>query len=668
MEFGQIGRYQIKKEISRTEMSMVYRGYDPHMEREVAIKVVRGGSLDRFKQEIKIIAALKNPHVISVYDQGEFNGDAYFVMPYMKGGSLLDRLDEGPLSLKEAVRIIEEISPALDAVHKRNIIHRDLKPKNILFDEDGNAYIADFGIARLYETSTTRSYTTLIGSPDYMSPEQAKGEKDLDGRSDIYSFGAVIFYMLTGKPPYEAETPVALALKHIHEPIPQLIDFNPTLPLNLQSIINKSMAKDRNQRYQNATQLANDFKEKIRVKGTIPIPELPITHSRKPAPKWVLGAGSILLIGILLFIVNCFIPQPVIPCPALKIADSSPTTYDQTVTKTPEIFESKNATSLPTSTPLPSNTPLPPTDTNTLTPTQDPNKPPRNAKEGDTWISPVDGSTMVFVPEGEFLMGALDEAVNAYNNEKPQHTVYTDPFWMDQTEVTYEQFLKFLNLEIKTSKTTDRSGPNSEQSLTESDEFGIIASWNDPGDIESKIEYVGKRYIVQPEISDHPVAKVTWFQANEYCKLVGKRLPTEAEWEKAAKGWDDRTYPWGDEYITGKRANLCDRKCISGYQEKRVYDGYAQVAPVGSFPEGASPFGILDMAGNVWEWIADWYDPDYYQISPSTNPTGPESGTARVIRGGSWNDKDQSIHTTHRGFALPSNDLGTFGFRCVLSP
>lgn len=256
-----VDRYEIKSELGRGGMATVYLGYDERFEREVAVKVLPAEFLHdpqfsvRFHREAKIIATLEHPAIVPVYDVGEADGLPYFIMRYMDGGSLADLLAKGELDLKEAARIINTIAPALDEAHRRGIIHRDLKPANILFDHSQQPYLSDFGIAKISDSQTNVTGSAIIGTPAYMSPEQAQGQK-VDGRSDVYALGAIVYRMLTGTRPFDGDTPMSMAIKHITDPTPDILKDNANLPVAASNFIYHAMAKDPDDRFQTAAELA----------------------------------------------------------------------------------------------------------------------------------------------------------------------------------------------------------------------------------------------------------------------------------------------------------------------------------------------------------------------------------------------------------------------------
>jgi serine/threonine protein kinase len=261
-----IGHYEIKAELGRGGMATVYRAYDLRFEREVAIKVLPREMLHdsqfraRFEREAKTIALLEHPAIVPVYDVGEDDGQPYFVMRYMTGGSLEDRMKNGPMPMDEVARIIDRIAAALDHAHSRGIVHRDLKPANILFDSANEPYLSDFGIAKLVESQTNMTGSGIIGTPTYMSPEQAQGET-VDGRSDIYTLGVIMYELLSGMPPYKADTPMGIVVKHITEPIPHILDANPVLHPAVEDLIERAMAKSRDDRFATAGELADALEE-----------------------------------------------------------------------------------------------------------------------------------------------------------------------------------------------------------------------------------------------------------------------------------------------------------------------------------------------------------------------------------------------------------------------
>ncbi len=304
-----IGRYEVKGELGRGGMATVYRAWDPSFEREVAIKMLPRELLhdpqfrDRFRREIKTIASLEHPAIVPVYDVGEEDGVPYFVMRYMPGGSLSQWIEKGKFSLEDAARIIERLSSALAYAHRHGLIHRDLKPDNILFDGNGDPFISDFGVAKITDSSTNMTGSGIIGTPAYMSPEQAQGEP-VDARSDIYGLGVIIFQMLSGHQPYEATTPMGVAVKHITDPVPDILAVNPELPPATDKIIKTAMAKDKEQRYPTATELSRALHEAAF--GAVPV-LTPATVAGgtavAPAAAPTRSGGRGLLIGIIVLVV-----------------------------------------------------------------------------------------------------------------------------------------------------------------------------------------------------------------------------------------------------------------------------------------------------------------------------------------------------------------------------
>ncbi len=293
---SKLGRYELKSELGRGGMAIVYLAHDPHFERDVAIKVLPSEFLhdrtfySRFEREAKAIAKLEHPAIVPVYDYGEDRHRPYLVMRHMPGGSLKQRMARGRVPLAEFNQIIQRIGLALDEAHLHNMVHRDVKPGNIMFDRQGHAYLSDFGIVMLAESTTALTGGAVIGTPDYMSPEQILGEK-LDGRSDVYALGVVLFLLLTGRPPFEADTPMGLAYKHVHAPVPSLIDFRADLPPVVQAVVDKALAKDRNQRFTTAGELSAALNSALLPKSTA-VPVAVETESTEPQPPVIPVAAT----------------------------------------------------------------------------------------------------------------------------------------------------------------------------------------------------------------------------------------------------------------------------------------------------------------------------------------------------------------------------------------
>ena len=255
-------------------MATVYLAFDPNVDRQVALKLLPREFLhhptfrERFDREAKIVAALEHPAIVPIYDFGEDDGQPFFVMRFMRGGSLSERIKNGPLPLNQTVEILDRIGSALEHAHSKGIIHRDLKPANILFDQYDKAYLGDFGIARLQETGASLTGTVYLGTPAYMSPEQISSEKELTHRADIYALGVILYEVLTGDKPYKATTAAGLALKHVTEPVPRILSAKPDLPPDFDLVISKAMAKDPDDRYPSAVDLTAEVSQ-LALGGTI---------------------------------------------------------------------------------------------------------------------------------------------------------------------------------------------------------------------------------------------------------------------------------------------------------------------------------------------------------------------------------------------------------------
>jgi serine/threonine protein kinase/ABC-type branched-subunit amino acid transport system substrate-binding protein len=259
-----VGQYEILEELGRGGMATVFRARQSSMGRDVAVKILPeqflhdANFLARFNNEARVIAGLEHRSILPVYDYGEAGGTPYIVMRLMPHGSLRARLRHGPLPLADAARLVGQVAEALDYAHARGVIHRDMKPDNILLDDEGNAYLSDFGIAKVMEATAQSSGSMVVGTPSYMAPEQARGGRP-SRQTDIYSLGAMSYEMLTGQPPFLAEDFIALLFKHASEPVPRLHDLNPAAPEALQAVIERAMAKEPAARYATAHEMAAEF-------------------------------------------------------------------------------------------------------------------------------------------------------------------------------------------------------------------------------------------------------------------------------------------------------------------------------------------------------------------------------------------------------------------------
>ena len=618
------GRYRIIRQIGGGGQALVYLAEDTNRGGLRAIKELtpdpnaspqeQQAAYDQFQREAYILAMLNHPNLVQVWGHFRVGDNAYLVMDYIDGLTLQEIIDQASGFLPEAavLRWAGQLCDVLDYLHGQHppIIFRDLKPSNVMLDRSDTVKLIDFGIARLFKPGK-KTDTLRMGTMGYAPPEQYEGQGQTDARSDIYSLGAMLHHLLTKRdptqyPPFSFNTVPSRSL-------------NPAVSPHVEAAITKALAYDRVHRFQSASEMKRALAGAPAPTPTVTIPR-PAAR-RRIELRWPLLGLAVFLVVLMWFLMGRGEPGPP-PTPTVASA---------------VVLATNTAVPMPTPTAAPMRTPEPPTPTKPL-PTVEPTR---------ELVWEKDGSVMVHVPAGEFLMGSGEAEVDTafescqqtfgdckrewFESELPQHQVDLGGFWINKAEVTNAQYRNCVEAGACRAPTT--------------------CDWGDPTYSDSSK-------------TDHPVVCVSWQDAKTYCEWAGKQLPTEAEWEKAARGTDGRKYPWGDDF-DGSKVNFCDVNCEFDWKDSGADDGYQRTAPVGSYPEGASPHGTLDMAGNVWEWCQDWYDADYYVISPQRDPQGPSSGDYRVVRGGSWYVYETYVRADSRNCSAPDGRVSTFGFRCV---
>ena len=591
-------------------MAVVYLAEDMTLHRQVAIKMIRVGQippdqlprmLERFKREAEALARLSDdPAIVTVHDYGEFEDTPYLVMAYMPGGTLKDMLGKA-MGYRKAAEMLIPVARALGEAHEHGIIHRDVKPSNLLVDKRGQLALADFGIAKALEVDgQTLTGTGMgVGTPEYMAPEQWRGQAT--PQTDVYALGVVLYEMITGKKPFRAENPSDIYLKQMTEAPTPPRELVPGLPGAVEDVLEKAMAREADNRY---TDMAGFGKALHGLLDDRPVhDETPIAVAPPKAPDPEATYDELATPAPLGEVMRPRAAEPVQPG-VEKSRAGTPGQRKWWLVGIGAVVVLGMVWGIAAG--MKGNGPLGglaiQITTAAVTKTPSP----------ITKVSEKDGMEQVYVPAGAFTMGSNEN----YDEEQPVHEVYLDGYWMDKFEITNAQYAKCVSAGECTNPSNTRYYENS--------------------------QYV-----------NHPVVYVSWHNANDYCTWAGRRLPSEAEWEKAARGTDGRVYPWGNESPSASLLNYNSNK--GGTTE------------VGSYPSGASPYGALDMAGNVWEWVTDWYGEDYYSKSPAENPTGPSSGDRRVLRGGSWDVNDRSVRSASRSWGSPVNSIYNVGFRCASS-
>jgi serine/threonine protein kinase len=569
------GKYRLLSILGQGNMGAVYRAeqldVEGHSLREVALKMIKSEhSLDpnfahRFLREIRIAARIRNPHTVTIYDSGRTEeGQLYFTMELIDGPTLKEILNrDGHLSLEQAVRIASQMCIALATAHglPEPIVHRDLKPANIFIEQqNGHEWVkvGDFGIAKIIGEHTSGLTQTGMspGTPLYMAPEQWMG-KQIDSRTDLYSLGIIVYQLLTGQPPFSAEGGLmALMYHHLHDPPPPLPG---SIPVGIRQVVEQLLAKDPHERPASAVvvkqtlETAWEQAQRLGEQDTIlQEPKEPLPPPPPEPPRSQSGEA------------RQATPQPspppqATPPPAAAKPPGQDKRQERPVEQVPKdkaprpqkpkhlwrygigaglvVLVAAFLISRPWLQKSPQeeaqvvqqsqSEPTLPQQEAVVTP---PKQAQQAQAEPPKEIKGQDGKEMVLIPAGEFMMGC-NETVDqqCYDHEKPSKEVYLDAFYIDKYEVTVAEYRR-----------CGEAGKCSTQNLTPYDS----CNWNKAGR------------------TNHPINCVDWNQAQAYCEWAGKRLPTEAEWEKAARGTDGRVYPWGNEWDETK-ANISNTRTVA---------------------------------------------------------------------------------------------------------
>jgi serine/threonine-protein kinase len=543
--------------------------------------------------------------------------------------------------------------------------------------------LTDFGIAKIVGMTGLTMTGSVTGTPLYMSPEQAQGGA-VDGRTDIYSLGVILYEMVAGQVPFDGDTPFSIIMKHVTQEPPPPRQFRPDVPELVQAVVLRALAKRPEERQQRALELAQAFAaareaaglerrpDATQVQPVVPVPVVPVPVVPVPADPSAPGAPATWpLPG------DALAPSPASAAPTPGIAPPAALVPPPAAAAQAAAAAAAPAAAAPRRRSgatwliafsslmvvvmigalglgflrnrLPGGTAgQPPTAAGVAgtvaavatqpgaAPSATPAAPAASPTAGglvglDTTETPPapDGAPegMVAIPAGPFVLG--DERGRL--DVRPVRSIDLSAFWIDRTEVTNAQFAAFVN---------------ATQHVTEAERQGSARNWREP--------LPGANALGRPQ---HPAIYISWDDAQAYCAWAGKRLPTNAEWEKAARGDGGLTWPWGNEFDPARL-------------NQRVGEP-AGPMPVGSFPSGQSPYGVLDMAGNVWEWGADYYAAAYYLIAPDTDPQGPAEGDERTLRGGGFAnsfDAPPLLTIAFRDHAEPAFFDESSGFRCAQTP
>lgn len=598
----QLGDYYITKALGKGGFGSVWEAEDADG-KVVALKVLNPQVLEnervvrKFFHEAMILAKLDHPnicHLLEFFPDGE---NYAIVMEYVKGIELkkLMTMHNGPMPFDQALLIAQKSLSAFQYAHKNGVLHRDIKPANIMICDDYNPKIMDFGIAKMGTTASHDTAASML-SVHYVPPERFDRSAEIDVRSDIYSLALVFYEMFAGKRPFAATETSQIMFSHLNEipePPKNIVEH---LPEEISQAISKALEKDPDDRFVDFQEFsqAMAIDQEALDEATMIFDETimadSIDLSAVIAEKEVAKKKPPIMLIASIMIVMIIVGAGAGYFLSRQSGPAKPK-------PPPEIIEKVGV---------------------------------KNSKGFYEIVHPADKSVMVLIPEGEFTMGS-----DMYAAEKPVQTIFMDKYYIDKYLVTNQQFQAFVD---KTEYQTD----------AEKEGTGLVrigrrwkkvpeASWKKP-DALTAID--GKE--------NHPVSQVSYNDALAYCQWAGKDLPTEAQWEKAARGYNALEYPWGNDEPKENQANFDNM--------------IGSTTPVTEYEAGQSPFGLQDMAGNVYQWCKDWYATG--ERAPK-NPVGPETGEEHVIKGGSFIEGSESLRSANRDRYAPNYSSFLFGFRCA---
>jgi serine/threonine protein kinase/Tol biopolymer transport system component len=523
-----LGQYHIQMVLGKGGMSTVYMAHQPSMDRTVAIKVLPRAFLHddtfliRFQTEARTIAKLEHLHILPVYDVGEDQGIPYIVMRYLTGGTLADLIETRLPNMSTVIRIVEQIADALDYAHAHNIIHRDMKPSNILLDSSGNAYLADFGIARVAEQAASLTGSRVIGTPPYIAPEMIRKGEEVTHSADIYALGSITFEMLTGDPPYVDDDPTKVLMAHVLEPVPSVRSFDPNISPEVDAVVQRCLAKNPYGRYDTASEFATALAKanqpgQVRTapseEATVPVEAArpappPAPQPREPRKKEAstadvpieaeearprLNTGCLLVGAVILAVIGA------VMIAAYMITGGDPGSL------------------LSLMTPLPTRTPQP---TVTPTPSEDEEEPTPSAESGDTSSSgllppPTSGARLAFASnrDGDYEIFVIEVDGSNLLQLTDNNAADFDPAWSpDGSQIVFasatdgDAEIKIMNADGSNPQPITANGADDTDPAWSPDGELIAFSSDRDGDFEI--------YVMRPDGSDE--RQLTFNSVNDY--------------------------------------------------------------------------------------------------------------------------------------------------------